>query len=414
MRYYMILIAIFIAGCSPDVGVSCSAVSDASTDAGLPSTELALIAAIDAWTYDPAQPNVYDNVTFRLERLDGRQFSYDKGDPNERYAGHSTSKPVTMRVVLDLIDQGLFDIHDRVVDLLPGYACSQEQCRTEVHHLLGFQSSFLGGTKCWRDAAHPNPDGSWISDEFLACVNNLNNEPANDPSYPNGIPKYIGQNLDALTAIAQVQLGATIGAGDPVAWDVPDSISGGPGGPDGDCGTAGDNEVSAWAYFQCRTGLFMSTSDGTAEWDRSTVRAPTGSYVLHYTADEYLAFVRSVRDCTGWQSRRLCVMMQNDQLSHTTTRSHAYYVELPDGEYSREDWHCGYLFWHECQSEDFDCVRPTRVSTIGIGGQYAVIDHELGVIFVASNPLPYPGHGALVGPLLYRSIHDDVAAWANE
>lgn len=404
----IVLLSALLLGCAPDVGSASSRLvvdgGDAGGDAGDAGPEAALVAAIEAWEYD--------NITLRLEASDGRLFSYTKGAPDPRYVSHSTSKPVTMRVVLDLVDQGLFDVHALVTDLLPGYQCSQEQCRTEVHHLLSFQSSFLGGTKCWRDEAQPDADGSWRSAEFLDCVNGLNTEPINDPTYPNGTPKYIGQNLDVLTAIAMVQVGLTVGDGEPVPWDYPDSLSGGPAGPDGECGTA-DDEVSVWARFQCRHGLFMSTVGGRAEWSRATNRIPTGAYTLEYTADEYLDFMRSVRDCTGWASRRLCVMMQNDQLAHTTSTTRAYDVQHTDGSRSEEDWHMGYLLWLECESPAFDCVRAPRTSTIGIGGQYAVIDHDIGVIFVTSGPIdPIPPLGSLIGTRFYRYLEPQVRAWA--
>jgi len=64
----------------------------------------------------------------------------------------------------------------------------------------------------------------------------------------------------------------------------------------------------------------------------------------------------------------------------------------------------------ECHMADFACDRIDRVGTMGVGGQYAVIDREHGYRFVFS--VTYGTNAVWNGVAFERSIEPLLNTWA--
>lgn len=398
---HLLLIALLALSCNSVSPHAASLSDDGGTcDAGSPDNMLR----------DAVEAHALADITLLVERRsDGAQLRIDIGSPTARYTSASTGKPVAMAVFLHTYSG---DPMDRVVDRLPGYdvTATGEHRQTEVRHLLAFVSSVTSGPTyehaswmCWRDYAQD-------AASFLACVDSLPLNPRNNPARPNGRWLYNMNALDTLSAIVMTDQGVT--ASPPasyLAWDLPDSLHGGPDGA----------EDSIWARFQRETGLF-SAGAASPEWEMSTTRIPLAASDLEgFTAEEYMAFLRATDTCElpggGAYLPGRCAMATQDAIPYRTDPRTAVYTAI------QQDWHWTHGgFWLECPSATFSCSMPDRVSTIGRGGQYAMIDRRAGYRVVVSPTglgVTMPGQPGVPTPtmngyMLVDAVRDQLEAWA--
>lgn len=344
--------------------VGCSSIGSAQAPLVEPFPESTLVAearirdavADAALTIGPGLSRIV-----LLERADGRQLRVEVGTPTEPYITSSTAKPVVNAIALDYVDRGLLSLDDRVADLLPGYQATGEHLRTTVADLMRFTASVTAGTLCERETPHA---------AFMACVEGLPAEAANPDTRLNGEHRYAGQQLNVLSAVIVAVSGLA------------------------DYQAVADD-------WSARTGLF------TAPDFFPNSSQPSGSISMEVTAQQYLAFLHAVDDCSflsGPSAHRLCAAMTSDQIPYWTqpTRARATFGE---------DWHFGFGMWLECRQDTHGCRQHDTVSTYGRAGQYAAIVRSAG-LFVVIGPTLGPSADAN-GWALYRAIEAEALDWAR-
>ncbi len=162
-------------------------------------------------------------------------------------------------------------------------------------------------------------------------------------------------------------------------------------------------DVSNWqdvfTLFKMETGLFP-----TAAYDLPSSSNPRLAGGMHWTGEEYLAFLKALKDGSLLTDPRIGQLLTD----HT---AFATIVYLPPVSELGEDWRYGFGLWHECQSASFDCVVGARVSSPGAYGAYPFWDRNNDYFGIVAR------QGALGtytnGIAIERSVRAKVEQWAD-
>lgn len=280
----------------------------------VPALEAALSATL------AAAPSSVD-FTFAVERADGRRFGYARGASSlqARYESASTSKLVTAVIILRLVEQGRLSLAARPQDLLASWPLPAGDPLEAITlaHLLGFTSGLSVEPACLN---LPGADPA-------ACVASIATRNAGGAVTP-------GQQFFYASTHLQVAGQMAVAASGAASW------------------------ATLFQAFQAETGLFA-----TAAYDLPSATNPRLAGGMHWTGEEYLAFLRALA------RGQLLGPAALDQLLLDRTAG-ATIAYSPALEGLGEGWHYGSGLWHECQAATFTCVAGARVSSPGAYGAY--------------------------------------------
>jgi CubicO group peptidase (beta-lactamase class C family) len=349
-----------LVACGDDGGATVE--SDAAVMHDGPTCGADIEAAIAAkLTAGLAKPDVAasQDVTVLLETRAGRRFTFSHGasSPTTSYESASTSKLVTAAVIVDLIDQGKLTLDTKPSDLIDFWTDNTVTLR----QLLSFTSGYNDEPLCINAAAGG----------FEACVEKIftSNEPTH--TTPGTVYYYSGTHMQVAGLMAMKATGAT-------SWGA---------------------IFDAW---KARTNLFP-----TATYDLPSASNPRLAGGMHWTGEEYLAFLRALEHGTILSDANRTALLANQRGAATVGASPAF-------EQIHEDWAYGLGNWLECptatQANSYNCGEGHRNSSAGAYGAYPFIDFDHDYFGIVAQQGPQ-GTG-FKGVLLLREAQTEIEAWA--
>ena len=320
--------------------------------------EAAIVAKLTAGL---AKPDVAasQDVTVLLETRAGRRvtFSHGASSATTRYESASTSKLVTAAVIVDLIDQGKLTLDTKASDLIDFWTDDA----VTLKQLLAFTSGYYDEPLCINGPAFG----------FEACVEKIftSNEPTH--ATPGSLFYYSGTHMQVAGLMAMKATGAT-------SWS---------------------DIFEAW---KARTSLFP-----TAIYDLPSATNPRLAGGMHWTGEEYLAFLRALDHGTILSDAGRTALFANARGAATVGAS-------PVMEQISEDWAYGLGNWLECptatQAGSYNCGEGHRNSSAGAYGAYPFIDFDHDYFGIVAQQGPQ-GTG-FKGVLLLREAQAEIETWA--
>ena len=308
------------------------------------------------------------DFTLLLERADGRTFQYSRGlsTPTTSYESASTSKLVTAVVILSLVDRGIggLSLDSKAADLLKWTVpAGNPASQITLRHLLSFTSGF------WDEPAILNlATYNSATVTFAQSVQAIYDKNIGENTIPGSKFYYASTHLQIAGMMA-------ITAGAFTDW------------------------TAVFDDFKARTGLFAHSI-----YDLPSPGNPRLAGGMHWTAEDYLAFLRA--------------LYKGDILSPTMSaelwanqRGQATVGNSPILDKMGEDWAYALGNWVECPSATYDAAAVSgRNSSPGAYGAYPFIDFRNGYFGILAR------QGALGtfpnGIELFRTIQDTAAKWA--
>lgn len=305
-----------------------------------------------------------------FENAQGRVFSYNRGASTLQtsFKSASTSKWVSAMIILRAVEQGLvvdgktFSLDSLASDWIDDWPIdSKETLSTlRLRDTLNFSSGLIESPLCITV-------GTVLS--FEDCVARIANNNSGNGKAPGAEFYYGGNHLQVAGMMTMKALGES-------SWQ------------------------GVFDAFRLETGLFANSAYDLP----AAASGPRLAGGMHWTADDYLAFVRGMWKgellSTGMQS-----MMLSDQIASATIGNSPSLTGL------QEDWHYGFGGWIECPVDDFNCSEVTRVSSPGAYGSYPFIDLEKGYMGIVARDGDL---GTFTeGVVIQRAIATELAAWAE-
>jgi CubicO group peptidase (beta-lactamase class C family) len=339
-----------------------SACSSDDTDSTLPGASCS-VTQIEA-QMDLVLSQVVTDVdfSFAVERQDGRRYSFDRGGSSLQtsYESASTSKLVTAVIIMRLVEQGYLDLADHPQDYISSWPIgnSDSLYNMTLSQLLSFTSGLTDDPLCMSIG---------IAD-FETCVDTIATNNASNGITPGQEFYYGGAHMQVAGLMAIKALGVT-------DWQ------------------------DVFTLFKAETGLFP-----TAAYDLPSASNPRLAGGMHWTAEEYLAFLKALKQ-GGLLNAASMSQLLADQIASATV------VNSPAIDGLGEDWHYGFGLWQECQSATYDCVPGTRISSPGAYGAYPYWDvskEYFGIIARQGVLGTYTN-----GVAIERALRSDVEKWAS-
>jgi CubicO group peptidase (beta-lactamase class C family) len=362
-----VMLALSLAACSGSGGASTSAPGPTvCTDQQLAQLEQSMTSTLSATTTDA-------DYTLLLESADSRTYSHSTGTSTSStsYESASTSKLVTAVVILSLVDRGTtsLTLESRPQDFISFWTPTTGNPASGItlRHLLSFTSGF---------ATEPTATGGCLNRQganFESCVQEIYNTNINNDIAPGSQFYYSSTHLQIAGLMA-------IKAGGFADWN------------------------SLFSDFKSRTGLF---SNPTSSYDLPSVSNPRLAGGMHWTADDYLAFLRALYKGQVLSTSMTASLWANQRGTDTAVISSPTVSDLG------EDWAYGLGNWRECRSTTYNCGSSLqRNSSPGAYGAYPFIDFENG----------YYGILARQGALgtwpnainLFRAVETTADKWATK
>lgn len=339
-------------------GVPASSAGASACSAERAELERAMSDALEQAAVDPNITAVPD-FTLALEAKDGHRFEYSHGDSSldTVYESASTSKWVAAVVILNLVDQGVLSLDDEPSRYLPFWQVPG----VTLAQLLSFTSGFSKEPLCFDLKAA----------DFADCVQRayeLNAEVAPPP----------GSAFDYSSVHLQIAGLMAVRAAKAASW------------------------AELFQAFQDSSGLFPSGA-----FDLPSLTNPRLAGGMHWTAREYMLFLRAIQDGTVLESATRAAMLDNQRGSATV-------VDSPALDAIDQDWAYGFGNWLECPTAQgpntFDCGAGHRNSSPGAYGAYPFIDFEHRYFGILAR------QGSLgtfrEGDALFNVVADTAARWA--
>lgn len=301
------------------------------------------------------------DFSFAVERQDGRRYTFNRGLSTQQtsYDSASTSKLVSAVIILRLVEQGYLSLADHPQDWINGWPIESDDTLYTITlaQLLSFTSGLTSTPPCLNSGAA----------NFETCVVDIATNNAGNGITPGQQFHYAGTHLQVAALMAIKARGVT-------TWQ------------------------DVFSEFKAQTGLFS-----TATYDLPSSSNPRIAGGMHWTGDEYMAFLKSLRN-----NALLNPASMNDLLADHTASATVTYSPVLAG--LGEDWHYGFGLWHECQSAVYDCTAGTRISSPGAYGAYPFWDRGkdyFGIVARQGALGTFPN-----GVAIERSVRPQMEAWA--
>lgn len=301
------------------------------------------------------------DFSFSVERSDGRRYTFNRGSASMQtsYESASTSKMVTGVIIMRLVERGYLNLSDRPQDHITTWpiASTDTLYPMTLAQLLSFTSGLTDGPLCL-DLGNAN---------FENCVINIANTNAGNGNTPGQEFFYANPHLQVAGLMAIRARGFS-------TWQ------------------------DVFTEFKTQTGLFAN-----ATYDLPSSSNPRLAGGMHWTGDEYLAFLRALKNGQLLNAASMAQLLTD----HTAT---ATIVSSPIATGLGEEWHYGLGLWHECASTSFNCnAAITRVSSPGAYGSYPFWDREKNYFGLVARQGPL-GTG-MDGVNIERSVRSTVEQW---
>ncbi|MFS4459409.1 serine hydrolase domain-containing protein [Bdellovibrio sp. HCB2-146] len=300
------------------------------------------------------------DFTYIAERSDGRRFTYNRGasTPTTSYESASTSKMVTAAVILRLVQDGYLNLTDKPHDRITGWTIGSGDSlyNMTLAHLLSFRSGLEDEPACLNFGAS----------DFETCAKNAGTTNAGNGVVPGQEFYYSGSHMQVAGLMAAKARNKT--------W------------------------AQIFSDFKTLTGLFASST-----YDLPSSTNPRLGGGMHWTANDYMAFLKALKNGQILNSTYLNQMLTDQTASATFTYSPVSAIG--------EAWHYGFGLWHECQSATYNCTPGTRVSSPGAYGAYPFWDRTnnyFGIVARQGSLGTYPN-----GIAIERTVRAKAEAWAS-
>ena len=363
----LLLACLLVTGCSSGGG--------GETSGGPPAVGASCSVAQLESDMDSILSGVSTDVdfSFAVERQDGRRYSYNRGASTLQtpYESASTSKLVSAVIILRQVERGALELTDSPQDHIPGWpiGIGDPLHSMTLAQLLSFTSGLTTEPPCL------NFGGL----NFETCVNTIATTNAGNGIVP-GQQFYYGSSHLQVAGLMAIKA-----RGLPVAtWQ------------------------DLFTEFQNETGLFHTAP--TTAFDLPSLANPRLAGGMHWTGEEYLAFLKALKDGTLLNASSLNQLVADHNASTTIAYSPIALAQ-PNG--LGENWHYGFGLWNECQvaaSAPFTCTAGTRVSSPGAYGAYPFWDRSknyFGIVARQGTLGTFPN-----GIAIERAVRPTVEQWA--
>lgn len=314
------------------------------------------------------------DFSFAVERQDGRRYSYSRGASTLQtsYESASTSKLVSAVIILRQVERGylnLLDTPQRYITPWP-ILSTDPLFNMTLGQLLSFTSGLA--TAAQSEQACLSLGGA----NFESCVNNIANAQAGNGVVPGQQFYYSSNHLQVAGLMAVKARGVPV-----ATWQ------------------------DLFTEFKAQTGLFTNSA-----YDLPSVTNPRLAGGMHWTGEEYMAFLKALKDGTLLNASSMNQLVAD----HTASATIAYSpiaLAIPNG--LGENWHYGFGLWNECQvaaNAPFTCMAGTRVSSPGAYGAYPFWDRSknyFGIVARQGTLGTFPN-----GIAIERAVRSTVEQWA--
>ena len=346
-----VIIFVFVAGCG---GGDTNPGSEQISACSVTQLEAAMDTTLSQTTSDV-------DFSFSIERQDGRRYNFNRGASTLQtsYESASTSKMVSAVIILRLVEQGYLNLSDRPQKHIGTWPIGSGDSLYDMNleQLLSFTSGLEVELLCLNVGLF----------NFETCVINIANINADNGIVPGEEFFYASTHLQVAGLMAIKARGVA-------TWQ------------------------DVFSEFKTQTSLFPSST-----YDLPSSSNPRLAGGMHWTGEEYMAFLRALRNGTLLNS----TLMSQILADQTATATIVYSPAVTGLE---EDWHYGFGLWHECQSATYNCTPGTRISSPGAYGAYPFWDRSKGYFGIVAR------QGALRtytnGVAIERSVRPKVEQWA--
>lgn len=353
---FLLLVLILIISCK---GTSSSTTST-TTDTAKSCTDIEsqITSKLNSTTTTDNLP-----FTYIIERLsDGKQYVYSKSGstPTTSYESASTSKWVSGLIIMKAIEDGYLTLSTKPQTLITSWpiTSSDSLYNITLANLVSFTSGLTAEPTCINLAAS----------NFNTCVNNAGTLNANNGITPGTAFYYDSSHL-------QVAGKMVMQAKSMSDWQ------------------------AVFSDFKTQTGLFS-----TSTYDLPSSTNPRLAGGVHWTANEYIAFLRKLA-----KNELLSASSMSTYLQDRTSNVTMSYSPVKDG--IGEEWHYGMGYWHECQNSTWNCTAASRISSPGAYGSYPFWDRTnnyIGIVARQGSLGTYP-----YGIQVERAVHSLSVDWAS-
>lgn len=302
--------------------------------------------------------------SFSVKRQDDRQYVYNRGASTLQttYSSASTSKLISAVIIMRLVEQGYLKLSHRPQDVIAAWPIGSGDplFRLTLAQLLSFTSGLTIEPNCLDDGAY----------DFEACVTAIGTANGGNGVTPGRQFFYAGTHLQVAGLMA-------IKARSAATWQ------------------------DVFSEFRQQTNLFP-----TASYDAPSAINPDLAGGMHWTGEEYLAFLDALRKGELLNAASMSQLLADHTASATIAES-PIAVPPPDG--LGEDWHYGFGLWHECPSPIFNCAPGIRVSSPGIYGAYPFWDRSRGYVGIVA--MEGPSNSLPAGIGIERAVRPVVEQW---
>jgi len=314
-----------------------------------------------------AQASSEVDFSFSVQRKDGRRYNFNRGVSTlqTHYESASTSKLVSSVIIMRLVERGYLNLAAKPQDLISSWpiGSSDTLYPMTLLNLMSFTSGLTVEPTCLND---PNTN-------MEACVDNIASTNAGNGIVPGSQFFYAATHQQVAGLMAVKARGMT--------W------------PD------------IFAEFKRQTGLFSTTT-----FDVPSLSNPRIAGGMHFTGDEYMAFLRAFHDGLLLNAASMSQLLADHTASVPIVYS-PFMSGIGGGPGLGEDWHFGLGLAHECRSAKFNCVAGARVSSPGALGSYPFWDRTKNYTGIVVRQGVF---GTLIkGIGIERSVQPLIEQWAT-
>ncbi|MBX2848609.1 MAG: beta-lactamase family protein [Acidiferrobacterales bacterium] len=299
------------------------------------------------------------DFTFLVEADNGHRFEYSRGSSTSQtvYESASTSKLVTAAIGMWLVQEGVINLGSNPQDFLDFWPSVGLHSEITFEHLLSFTSGLVEEPLCLNLAIA----------NFENCVEQiLQVNP--DIKMPGSEYYYGSSHMQVAGAMMIEALGLSTWSG-------------------------------VFSLFKAQTNLFENSF-----YQIPSNINPRLAGGMVWSAVEYMAFLESLYRRNVLSDNNLSVLLDDRLGSASITYS-------PINVQSGLDWHYGLGVWLECESVEFNCQAPFRVSSPGSFGAYPFIDFQHNYFGIVSRQ--GDRSTAIEGISVHREIEELLVDWGR-
>ena len=355
-QYAALLLCAVTASCGGGGGGGAASCSDAQVQ----SLESAMNTKL-------ARADSEVDFSFTVENKNGRRYSFNRGASTLQtfYESASTSKIVSAVIIMRLVERNYLSLASKPQDFISSWPIptNDPMRNMTLGQLMNFTSGLTEEPTCLNDA-NTNSE---------SCVDSIAAANAGRGIVPGSMFFYSASHQQVAGLMAVRARGVA-------SWQ------------------------DVFAEFQSQTGLFP-----TARFDVPSVSNPRIAGGMHFTAEEYMGFLRAFKNGSLLNAASMDQMLA-DQTANVPIQYSPFMSGIGGGPGLGEDWHFGLGLTHECRSPRYNCGPGGRVSSPGALGSYPFWDRTKNYFGIVVRQGIF---GTLIkGINIERSVEPEVEQWA--